>query len=912
VGNITDTSGVTLPSATVLLLDLDSTMVDFTQTDLIGSFQISKIPYGKYLLKVTYVGYIPFNTEINVDQKEIKVPNIKLKEISTELMEVVVKAARAPLKMRGDTMEFDITQFKVPQNSTLEDLLKRLPGMEVEQGGGIKVDGKDVTSVKVEGKTFFGNNPTVATKNLPAEGVSSVQVYDKKSDVAVATGNTTPAAEKEMNVLLKDDFKNIFFGKGTVGGGNIDRMEGKLSFNKFTPLHQLSFIGVGNNTGRNGLGWDDREDFFGAQAYDFGNELKYGFNSVNGMRFFNFNSTDDINLEGKISELFSNSNTGGFPKNVISGLNYNFDNEKIKLGTRYIYNLRGNDRTSFRTVNRFLPNNITNLDSTTSSTITEGQLHRLETTLDAKIDSFNSIRVTLDYNILNSDNNFTSNGLSLRNATSLISTSTIKNIRENSGYLGRGSLVYNKTFRKKGRFLGVNGTLSNSNVDELTNNNSLIDFTSTPDTRLNQDFVNVASKTQIQANAMINEPLNSKFFLSLFYNLDQNKQEGDVDVNDILDNRSTVNTSLTRDFNTTLRYNTAGSTIRFTHSGWNITAGYGYQFTDLYGDFRGLANNSGLVDTSFQDPQLFSSLNYQLSRNGSIGFNYSRTVSVPQISQLSPIVFNANPLYIREGNPSLSPEIVNSISGNLWLSKPLSGIRMSFWSNINVNENAITQEEIVTDNLITTTRPINYKSSVNSNISGNFSIPIVKNKFRASFNGGVNMSASYRLVNKVENKTNTIGFNPSVNMNITPTKDLALNINARYGINNTDYSINKSQNQQIITQSYSSNLSMKLAKSLYFNGTYNHTFFRNDRFGQSTNIPIINGSIYKQFLSNNKGELRLSIYDLLNRNQNFNLNAGTNVVSQSNTLALARYFMLTFSYNIKGLKTGVNDGQNWY
>jgi hypothetical protein len=445
IGSITDSLGNNLINASILLLEEDSTMIEFTQSNVEGTFSFNKIPYGYYLVKVTYVGYIPQTLPVNLDKKEITLGRIILNEINVQLMEVVVKAAKAPLKMRGDTIEFDVTQFKVPQNSSLEDLLKRLPGMEVEQGGALKMDGKDVTSVKVDGKNFFGNNPTMATKNLPADGVSTVQVYDRKSDEQKATGNTTPSNEKEMNVVLKDDFKNITFGKGSVGLGDLDRMEGKLSINKFTPLHQYSFIGVGNNTGRNGLGWDDREDFFGAQAYNF-QELKYGFNG--GMRFFSFYEEDDINLDNKISELFWNNNNSGLPRNGLAGLNYNYEGEKLKAGARYVFNHKGNDMQSFRSVNRFLPGNITNFDTTTSNTITRGNVHKIESNFSLDIDSFNNIKVYLDYSNLISDRNFESKGNSFRNVSDLISTSDINNIRDNSGDLGRGTILYNKTFRK--------------------------------------------------------------------------------------------------------------------------------------------------------------------------------------------------------------------------------------------------------------------------------------------------------------------------------------------------------------------------------------------------------------------------------------------------------------------------------
>lgn len=905
-GLLTDTLGAELIGATILLMDEDSTMVDFTQSDSEGKYSFEKVAQGNYLIKYTYVGYFPHLIRLEVNKPQLDLDPIKLSEISTILMEVVVKAAKAPLKMRGDTVEFDISQFKVPENSTLEELLRRLPGMQVDQSGALKSDGVDVTTVKVDGKNFFGNNPTMATKNLPAESVSSVQVYDRKTDEQVATGNTTPATEKEMNVVLKDDFKNIMFGKGTIGGGNLERLEGKLSINKFTPLHQFSILGVGNNTGRNGLGWDDREDFFGAQAYNFGNTLKYGFNSMGGMNVYYFTNDDNLNLESKISGLFASNYNGGLPKNGTAGINYNYEGEKVQIGSRYVINHRGNDVSSFRSSNRLLPNNVTNLDTTTSSVVNGSTVNRIEASFSGEIDSFNTVKVFVDFGNIVSSNNNLSQGISYRNKNELISQSTIDNKKKENGLIGSGTVVYNKTFRKKGRFIGLNATYTKSGLTENTSNNSDLLFTQATDRIINQDFNNDFNKKQIQGNATISEPIGKKFFAGIFHNFDQTIQDGDIQVNDLFDGVRSINTDLTRTYQTEVMYNFSGASLRFSHKGLNTSVGYGHQFTDLYGDFLGLDNNSGRVDTTFSNPAYFGNLSYQFTRSSYSGLSYNRTITAPSIGQLTPVINNVNPLYIREGNPNLEPEIGNAYSAYFSTSKPLTNLR--FYGNLSFSnkQNAITQAEEVTESLITTTRPINYKTSQNSSLYTSLSIPISGNKVNMTANFNTSTNASYRLVNDVENKTNTINYRPGLGLNITPNENVSIYLNSNYSVSKTKYSINTGQNQNIINQNHRVTASFKLAKSLYFNGNYNHQFYKNERFGENTDIPIINISLNKQFLPGNKGEIRIAAYDILNKNQIYNLSASSNTVSQSNTVALARYFMVSFSYNIKGMKAGAS------
>ena len=908
-GFVSDTTGYGLILASVMIMDEDSTLVDFTQTDDLGKYRFTKVPYGEYLLKVTYLGFIPKTIPLKVDKKETDVEDISIQEINTQLMEVVVKAARAPLKMKGDTIEFDISQFKVPQNSTLEDLVRRLPGMEVGEGGRVTMDGKDVTSVKVDGKNFFGNNPTMATKNLPADAVSSVQVYDRKTDEQLAT-NAAPTNEKEMNVVLKEDFKNLTFGKGVVGAGNMDRLEGKLSLNRFAQKHQYSLLANGNNTGRNGLGWEDSQDFFGSQAYTF-QEFKYGFGG--GMRFFNFTGDgDDLNLDGKIQELFWGNNNRGFPTNGMVGLNYNYETDKVRASTRYIFNHRGNEIESFRSVNRFLPNNVTNFDTTTSVTNTGGNVHRLESMISVDLDSFNTVSAYFDFSNLSSDREFQSDGQSFINLSDLISSSDINNDRSTSGHMTRGTLVYSKKFRKKARFFAINSIYGQSKLSENTLNNSFLSFSSGNIEDLNQTFLNDANKSEFQINATFTEPIGSRLFFNVFHNYDNIHQVGDINVKDRVGNQETVNTLLTRNYTTNVRYNFSGASMRYSYEGLNISLGYGYQFTDLMGDFEGLIDNSGSVNNSFANGRIFADLYYQFTRTSSMSASYSRGVNNPRISQITPIINNVNPLFIIEGNPNLQPEVDNSIYGNIWISKPASGFRLSLWSNVSFKENAITQEEVVTESLITTTRPINYKNAFSINFSPNVSFAMLKNKLRASVRLGVNNESAYRLVNRAENKTVTTGFNPSTNLNFTVSDNFTLLFNYSYSQSNTSYSINKSQDQRIVNQNMGSTASIKLLKNTYFNGSYTHRFFKNDRFGQNTNIPIINMSLARQFLKNNQAEIRISAYDLLDKNRNFSLSANNNIVSQNNTLALARYFMMQFSYNIKGMKSALNTGNSYW
>ena len=245
-GVVEDTLHNSLISSTVLLLQKsDSTMVEFTRTELDGSFIFRKVPQGNYLVKTTYIGYIPLTVDASsIDGKNIDLGSLAMTELASELMEVVIKAAKAPIKMRGDTIEYDASTFQVPEGSSVEELLKRLPGIEIDQDGSISADGKSVDQVTVDGKKFFGSDPKAATKNLPAEGISKVQVFDTKTEEEKITGSTGEAQSKTMNLELKEEFKKGSFGRVTAGIGTESRAELKGNLNRFNEKIQFSVVAV--------------------------------------------------------------------------------------------------------------------------------------------------------------------------------------------------------------------------------------------------------------------------------------------------------------------------------------------------------------------------------------------------------------------------------------------------------------------------------------------------------------------------------------------------------------------------------------------------------------------------------------------------------------------------------------------
>ena len=542
-----DTLNDPLVSATVLLLDrADSTMIDFARTDLDGSFKFRKVENGNHLVKITYLGFIPITIDASSqDGSNVDLGRLELVEIAEELMEVVIRAAKAPMKIRGDTIEYDATTFKVPPGSTVEDLLKRLPGMEVDPDGTLMSEGKEISRVTVDGKKFFGTDPKAATKNLPAEGISKVQVFDRKTEEEEITGATSEADTKTMNLELKDDFKKGGFGKVTGGAGTESRAELKGNYNKFNEKIQFSIIGVGNNTGRNGLSWDDYQDFMGSNSFNFDDGGDYGFGGGRGGHFIRFGGGDDSGIESSIqSVFFSGRSSGGFPENYNGGASFNYDHNKNKFNSVYYYNQAGLNRETNRKSESYFSDFVSqSVGNDNNDDLSAG--HKGEFVYEKEIDSLHTIKISGNLAAIGKNNRSYGNTLLSRNNIATTS-SAYDNVLKSNGYLLNGQVLLRKKFLKKGRNLGLNLSYLNTSLNDegtLNSTNTFLRPNEVMDSVSLIDQINnsLANKNQFKANALFVEPLSKKFFFQSFFNHSTRVEDGDRDVFDITQEGQKIN-----------------------------------------------------------------------------------------------------------------------------------------------------------------------------------------------------------------------------------------------------------------------------------------------------------------------------------------------------------------------------------
>lgn len=909
-GLVRDTSGAEVTFPTVMLLNpKDSTLVNFTRGDAAGAFEFKNVRNIPYLLKISYLGYLPLQKHLAPSATEVNdLGTIGIKPITTELMEVVIKTAKATLSIRGDTVEYDASSFKVPPGSTVEDLLRRLPGIEVDADGNIRAQGKDVKRVYVDGKTFFSDDPKAATKNLGAETISKVQVYNEKSEQAKLTGVDDGQKDKALNLELKEEYKKGAFGKITAAVGTEERWASRGNYNRFNAKEQFSVIAYGNNINQTGVNWEDYGEFKGQNTYNDQDNGDFGFNS--GQRFFFFGGGDD--------EPLNNFDGRGFTTNFGAGTNYNFNSKKVKFNANYFYNQTdlNLDQYAFRQT-FFQDSSFINTDTTLLNSFRGN--HSIGTRLEHEIDSNNLLIVKGKVRFSNSSEDNIKRQLFSKNTDLPTNSLDLDNSSALDAFRVNASSIFRHRFKKKGRSLAVSAGYNQSNSDGTENLFSINRFfravTVTEQYRqLNQ---NNNHTRQLKSSALFTDALSKKWYWETFYNFSNTNNNVDRPVSDLDRNNQRID-SLSVYYNNDLLYNRLGSSIRYSYKGLNVSTGIAVQQIHLKGQYavaEGQPDIAPPVDRTFTNLTPNMQMNYQLPGNKWLNLNYGYNVREPQLNELQPVPNVNNPAFRTEGNPDLAPERSHSLGMgfNHWNPATFASIGLGADFNLYDSQIVYNQEVESVDEvgIRTTSRPVNLSGGNRLNGYSWLNFPIVKTKLTMNGFANINAGKSPSFVNGVRNDTRNAGFNLNAGLNFTPGQMLILGLEGEIGFNNITYSIQEEQNQKIRRYGIEGSLKWQFAGKSFLESNFNYNVYENDRYGFNQAVPIWNASVRRLFGKKNRLEARFAAFDLLNRRVSITQDGSQNFVTRNIANTLARYFMLSASYNIRGYENKLKKN-NWW
>lgn len=867
----------------IVLKKENSLMLSFAITDDSGKAELKGVPAGIHTLQITYIGYGTFERDLRAegDNANIDLGIIRLRQDSKIIEGVVITEELIPIKITKDTIEYNADAFKTQPNATVEELLKRLPGVEVQEDGTIRAQGEDVKNVLVNGKEFFGNDPKMATKNLPAEAVKKVQVFDRKSQRAEFTGVDDGNEEKTINLELKPNFRAGRFGNAKLGFGTENRFDTKLAINQFNSKTQFSLLGNFNNINQQGLEFSDFNQFSGGN-FSVGRSL------------------------GVLNQGLSNI---GEIKSSTVGLNLNHSFSKnTKLNISYF--LTYGDRFLNQAIlsENAIPAGLFYTDEANTSTNINWR-HNLNTIYEMGIDSTQRVKITGRFAFNSTDLERMNEKITSLNENVVVNNSDQSNQAMTDGNNVNVQLEYNKKFNNKGRNFSFEAIYSNNNSDVISNvDNENIFFGMEGEVisnfRIFQRQLSITENINYDGKLSYTEPLGNRTYLTtqIQYTNRNNDRIKDFFDRDPITLQESFNEILSNAFDNTFDFYIAGIDLRKTSNNFNLNAGVNYKTSVL----SGIINGEPAVSRNFAF--FLPSFNFFLP-NTNLRIRYRTSVNEPSINQLQPVVDNSDPLNLIIGNPNLVPEYNHRLNINYILFDNFNFTSLFIFLNGTYTKNAIVNARFVDENFANVTQPFNVSNRMNLRGTISYGRPIrpLKINIRTRFN--TTLGRDINLINLKEDFVNRFGQGVSLTFDNRKKDVLDLSLTLSYDYNQNHFTTNTNLNNSFTQFGIRSLANIFLGKGWSFNTDFNFSSFSQERFGEENVIALWGANISKVFMGN-KLQLSIIAFDLMNQNRGITRAALENLVSETISNSIGRYFMITAQYNLQGFSsTSVMDNR---
>ena len=893
-GNAQDELGQPLPGATIMLLHKsDSVLYKFSISNKDGEYSIFGIKEGDYLLQLSFVGYQSIFKPLSAKGgAKIDMPVIKLDKQSSKLGEFEIVDELIPMKMKDDTIEYNADAFKTQPEAVVKDLLRKLPGVEVESDGTIKAQGEEVKKILVDGKEFFGDDTKLATENLPADMVAKVQIFDEMSEASKMTGIDDGEREKYINLKIKKNRKKGMFGNVTAGGGigtglaSDGLYNAKFNINKFKKNVQMSILGMGNNNNEQGFSYSEYVNFMGGGR----NSSRGGGNMWRG-------------TNGQGVPMGGNPNDG-LTKTWAGGVNLNYDfGKNTSLMTNYFFNQ--NNKTLDRVVDRNYFSDKRDFASQESETQNNfGQSHRINIKYRQQIDSTQKITFTGRANYATAKYLNNSSISNFRDVGVISSSTTTDNNQtgDNLGY--NGEIVYGKKSATQGRSLTLKGEFGNM----IDNQDMMIDFLNTygfSDTSLTL-FSSQTVQNQILDNNQINykgkiaytEPVGKRKYIEIYgehqnYTYNYDKQFFDIDP--VSRTTSDFNQLLSIDYDNTFFYNRGGFNFKLNTGGANFIIGAAGQQSILNGT---TANSDSIIKNELYSILPRLKFSQRFGGNNRFVMDYKTSVQQPTLEQLQPTLDNSDPLNLYIGNPDLKVEYRHNLRFRYMSFNEFSFTNLYTMLNATYTRNKITNQQTIDSTFAQMTTPTNVDDDYMISGYGYFGTPIRALGIKLSVRGNVSYNRSILFVNSIKN--NMDRFNNSINLSLENRNQdvVQASIGARVSHSITKYSTMKSLNQEYLTTAYYTEVLVDFLKTWTVSTKFELTQYTGDLFTDNPQLPIWRAYVSKRFLKSDKGLLKFAVFDILDQNVGINRSSQANYIEDERVTTLSRYFMLSFTYKI--------------
>lgn len=878
-------SDTPIEQATVRLLNVkDSAMVRGVVSVRNGSFTLKNVKKGSYLLHITFIGYDPLYQPLQITGKKnpVNVGKLELSDGAIELGEAVVIGKAPEVTVRNDTVEYNADSYKVTEGSVLEDLLKKMPGVEVDSEGKITVNGKEVKKVMVDGKEFFSDDPKVASKNLPAKMIDKLQVLDKKSDMAQMTGFDDGEEETVINLTVKPGMKQGWFGNAYGGYGSKDRYEGNAMVNRFVNNDQITFMGGANNT--NNMGFSD-----------LASTMFSGMGGGGGRRG-GFGAGSGITSSGN------------------AGLNFSkeFKPDKLTLGGNTRYSHSDNDARSKSDRQNILPGDSSSYDNSEAMSRTKSDNFGVDFRLEWKPDTMTQLIFRPSFSLSHSMNDNFSDATTLDNERDTINTNKSSNYSESNGYNLNASIDFSRKLNNKGRVFSA--TLSGGNSDSYSdgmNRSDIVYFNQTD--ALKNSIIDQRSRYDnkgfnYRAYVSWVEPIGHNNFIQATYSISQRKQEALKNVyNQDADGiYNVLDSAYSQSYRNNFISQRASLSFKSQRAKFNYTIGL--NLDPSYSSSENFVGDTTLSKITRKVVNLspMAQFNYMFDKRTNLRIMYNGRTSQPSMTQLQPVADISDPTNITIGNPDLNPRYTNNVFIRFQQFTPEKQRAFMIMANGSYIINDIVS--YTSYNQETGVKTTTYKN-VNGNYSGNvrmmLNTPLKNKKFSINSMTMASFANSNGYINEEKNTNRNLILSERGGIDFRSSYlDLGVNGNIRY--NATSNSLQKENNQNTFNYGAGGYTTIYLPLNFKIESDVNWSTNSGYGDGFKQNEVLWNASASKSFLKNNQGTLRFKIYDILRQRSNISRSVTASYIQDSEYNTLGSYFMVHFIYRFSIFKGGAS------
>lgn len=868
----------------------------YALTDASGWAEILKIPEGSYTLKAECLGYFPFTARFNTTGKTlIDFGKVKMKEEVNTLSSITVSALANPIIVKKDTIEYNASSFKVTDGDMLETLLKKLPGIEVASDGSITANGKTINKITIDGKTFFLDDPQLATKNLPAKIIEKVKVLEKKSEQAQFTGIDDGNSETVIDLSIRPGMMNGWFGNMSAGYGTDDKYQGAGMLGNFTARSQISVIANANNTNNRG--------FFDVA----GEAMRSMRNSMGG--------SSGVRVGGALM----NFGGSGITTSWMAGANANTEskNKKLSIGGSYLYsgneteNKQQTSKQTFLTDSSFIYNS-------DQYSLSRSDAHRASLNLEYKFNEMTSVLFRPNVNIgggtFNEGNIYSTKGV----LGALINDGNSKSFGDNDTRSLGGDLLFRQKFNKTGRTFSVNITYGYEDNDIRAFNQSLTNSYGSQGmtSEVKQKYNTNQNNYSLGARASYTEPLGNNYFMELAYSYNYKKNNSDKvanNFNNVTQEYDLYDSTYSNSFENIFINQRGEINIRKVEEKYNYTIGmnvqpaYTHSLTTADGETTDLERSV----VNFSPTAM---LEFNFSDTKALRLRYRGNTRQPSISQMQPVKDNSNPLFVSEGNPDLLPEFSHNLSVSY------RNTDRATFSTVDARlEGTYTLDKIVNktwyeEGGVQHTRPVNDQAvySVSGNIM--WSAPISKSKFyimtntRTGLNNGINYSSSTASeTGAVKNITTSFSVSEMLRVSYRGEK-LETGIGGRASYAKAWYTVGKAKDATW-SNAINANINWTLPAGFGLSSDIDYQFYYG--FGKGYNDPatVWNAEVSKLLLKNS-ATLRLRVFDILDQSKSVRRTSTDNYIQDVSSMTLKQYFMLSFTWRFGKFGDGNDHGRD--